>query len=280
MNDTINYIENNLDNTISYEKIAKISFSSMHQFGRIFSYVVGISLSEYIRRRRLTLAGFDLQSSNEKVIDIAVKYGYESPHSFTRAFVEMHGVTPKQARSKGVILKSFPKLSFHISINGGTEMNYRIEEKSEIKVVGLRRKIINGDDSVIWNEFFSTGVNTRIWDEFKLYRPPFWQIGIYIFDRTNNESELFIGAEIAETNDKAYNSLDTLVIPAKTWAVFTVNGTGGKAFGEAWMRINTEWLPTSGYKHINDYELEIFPMDKSSDDPDYKSEIWIPVVKH
>lgn len=106
MTATIDYIENHLTDDIMYDEVAKISCCSMHQFGRVFSYVVGVSLSEYIRRRRLTLAALDLQSSNKKVIDIAIKYGYNSPDAFTRAFVGMHGVTPKVARTLGVKLKS------------------------------------------------------------------------------------------------------------------------------------------------------------------------------
>lgn len=149
MNDTVNYIKSNLNNSISYEKNARISCCSIHPFGRIFSYIVGMSLSDYIRRRRLTLAAFDLQSSNAKVIDIAFKYAYESPNSFTRAFVELHGITPKQARCKGVHLKSFPKLSFQITISGGIEMDYRIEKKDEIKAVGLRWGFANHNDSAV-----------------------------------------------------------------------------------------------------------------------------------
>jgi len=272
-NRVMDYIEDHLTEELSYEDIAKLSYCSMHQFGRIFSYVVGVSLSEYIRRRRLTLAAFELQSSDVKIIDIALKYGYNSPNSFTRAFIEMHNMTPKEARSKGVVLKSYPRLSFHISIKGDVEMNYRIEEKGRITAIGLLREMKNNDDGAIWNEFFRNGINTKLRDDLKLYRPPYWQMGVYM-TKDDGKMELFLGAE---SDGRKIDGLDTLVIPPRTWAVFTVNGTGGKAFGEVWTRINSEWLPTSGYKHINDFELEVFPMDKNADDPDYKSEIWIPI---
>lgn len=273
MNETLDYIESHLTEVLSYEEIAKISCCSMHQFGRVFSYIVGIPLSEYIRRRRLTLAAFDLQSSNEKIINIAFRYGYDSPNSFTRAFFEMHNMTPKEARSKGVILKSYSRLSFYISIKGDIEMNYRIEEKDKITAIGLLREIANNDDGAIWNEFFNNGSNVKLRDKLKLYRPPYWQMGVYM-TKDDGKMVLFIGAE---SDGRKIDGLDTLVIPPRTWAVFTVNGSGSKAFGEVWARISSEWLPTSGYRHVNDYELEVFPMDKNADDPDYKSEIWIPV---
>ncbi len=275
MNKVMDYIEGHLTEDLSYEEIAKLSYCSMHQFGRMFTYIVGVPLSEYIRRRRLTVAAFELQSSDIKILDLALKYGYNSPNSFTRAFVEMHDVTPKEARSKGVSLKSYPRLSFKISIKGDVEMNYRIEEKGEITAVGIIREVTNNEDGAVWNEFFRNGANTKIRDELKLYRAPYWQMGVYM-PKADGKLELFLGAE---SDGEEYEGLDTLVIPSRTWAVFTVNGTGGEAFGETWARINAEWLPTSGYKHINDYEIEVFPMDKSADDPDYKSEIWIPVER-
>lgn len=232
MNETMDYIEDHLAGEISYEKIAKLSCCSMHQFGRVFSYVVGVSLSEYIRHRRLTLAAFDLQSSDTKIIDIALKYGYDSPNSFTRAFIEMHNISPKEARSKGIMLKSYPRLSFHISIKGDVEMNYRIEEKGAITFVGRIKKIAGDNESSIWNGFYSDGTNERIRDVLKLYRPPFWHAGVYIA-REDGSYDLLIGAEY---DGKTHEGLDVFTIPPKTWAVFTVNRVG-KAIGEMWTRI-------------------------------------------
>lgn len=273
INETMDFIENNLANEISYERVAQIACCSMHQFGRVFSYVVGTSLSEYVRHRRLTLAAFELQNSSTKIIDIALRYGYDSPNSFTRAFAEMHNVTPSEARTKGVMLKSYPRLSFHISIKGDVEMNYRIEEKGELSFVVRTKKIVGDNEGSIWNEFYSDGTNERIRNELKLCRSPYWHVGIYRV-KQDNSVELSLGAE---SDGNTHDGLETLKIPPKTWAVFTVNGVG-KAIGEMWTRIVTEWLPTSGYKHINDYEIEVFP-DGDTNSHDYKSEIWIPVTK-
>ena len=285
MNEALNYIESNLDGEISYERIARLSYCSMHQFGRIFSYVVGSSLSEYIRRRRLTLAALDLQTGNEKIIDISLKYGYDSPNSFSRAFAEIHGVTPTEARSKGVTLKSYPRLAFHITIKGDIEMNYRIEEKGEIKLVGILRQLPNdkvgGNESEcgdVWDEFFDSknSPNQKIRDDLKLYRPPFWQIAVYM-PKQNGTCGLFIGAE-SDGHAVDADGLESMTISAKTWAVFKTTGHV-KQLGELWLRIKTEWLPESGYVYDNSIYAEIFPMDKMWNDPNYDPEIWIPVTK-
>lgn len=100
----------------------------------MFSFLAGISLSEYIRCRRLTLAAFELKNSDAKVIDVAIKYGYNSPDSFSRAFQNLHGITPSEARSSSHSLKAYSPMTFQLSIQGGHEMNYRIEEKNHFKL--------------------------------------------------------------------------------------------------------------------------------------------------
>ncbi|SFC24483.1 AraC-type DNA-binding protein [Alkalibacterium subtropicum] len=136
MNGAINYIEDNLTNEIDYAVAAKMACCSVYHFQRMFSFIIDIPLSEYIRRRRLTLAAFEVQNSDVRVIDLALKYGYQSPDAFTRAFYKLHGVTPTMARNMGTQLKAYPRISFHISIKEDKEMSYRIVEKGEYKVVG------------------------------------------------------------------------------------------------------------------------------------------------
>ncbi len=118
MNEAIKYIEENLTNDIDFKEVARRAFCSEYHFRRMFSFLTGITLSEYIRRRRLTLAAFELKDSNVKVIDIAMKYGYNSPDSFTRAFQNLHGITPSEARNNGHSLKAYPRITFHLSIKG------------------------------------------------------------------------------------------------------------------------------------------------------------------
>lgn len=137
MNSAIDYIETNICNSVDFTEISKIMCQSAVSFQRTFSIVTDVSINEYIRRRRLTLAAFELQNSKEKVIDIAMKFGYESPEAFTRAFKEIHGVSPTAARQKGVHLKSFPRLTFLLTVKGVSAMDYRIEFKESFKVYGI-----------------------------------------------------------------------------------------------------------------------------------------------
>lgn len=129
MNTAMKYIEDNLTNEIDFKMVASLALCSEYHFKRMFSFLAGITLSEYIRRRRLSLAAFELQNNNVKVIDVALKYGYNSPDSFSRAFLHLHGVTPSEARNIGQQLKAYPAMTFQLSIRGGNEMNYRIEQK-------------------------------------------------------------------------------------------------------------------------------------------------------
>ena len=288
---TVDYIEGHLDYDILYDEVAKIACCSMHQFGRVFSYIVGVSLSEYIRRRRLTLSALDLQCGNIKVIDVAMKYGYNSPDAFTRAFVGMHGVTPKEASTLGVKLKAYPRIILNISIKGDVEMEYRIEDKQEINLVGIVRQIKRqsansvannwkedaGEAWHVWDEFLNGDFDRKIAYEYKLYCAPMWQMG---FTKTleNGEALLAIGAE-ADKN--VSTDLQVYTIPANKWAVFTVKGSlSGKKhpINEMWTRITTEWLPTCGYKRAADYEIEVYPPGDTSSD-DYTCEIWIPIAK-
>ncbi len=288
MTATLDYIESHLDDDIMYDEVAKLACSSMHQFGRVFSYIIGISLSEYIRRRRLTLSALDLQSGDAKVIDVAMKYGYNSPDAFTRAFLEMHGVTPRIARTSGVKLKAYPRISFHISIKGDVEMEYRIEEKQCISLIGVVKQIKRQSANAVANDWKeAAGEVWNVWDQFlnggtnekisHLYHAPMWQMG---FTKTleNGETLLAIGAE-ADAN--AAEDLQTYTIPANKWAVFTVRGNlRGKEhpIDAMWARITTEWLPSSGYKRAADYEIEVYPPGDTSSD-DYTCEIWIPITR-
>jgi len=136
----INYIEDHITGELDYTQIARESFSSPFHFQRVFSILCGYTLGEYIRNRRLTLAGLELANTREKVIDVAYKYGYDSPESFAKAFQKFHGMTPSQARGGGVTLKSFSRLSIKVSLEGGSIMNYRIEEKPALLLTGYKRR--------------------------------------------------------------------------------------------------------------------------------------------
>lgn len=136
LNKTIDYIEEHITEDIDYGKLAQIACCSTYHFQRMFTYVAGVSLAEYIRRRRMSLAAVDLQGSNEKIIDIGLKYGYSSPTAFSRAFQSVHGIAPSALRSEGVYVKSFPPITFKLTVKGVEELNYRIETKEAFRIVG------------------------------------------------------------------------------------------------------------------------------------------------
>ena len=141
MNNAMAYIEEHLTEDIDYRKISKIAYCSEYHFKRMFSFLSGVSLSEYIRRRKLTLAAFDLKDRDLRIIDVAMKYGYSSADSFSRAFHSMHGILPSEARSNNIQLKAYPRMTFQLSIKGGCEMNYRIVEKESFKLVGFKKRV-------------------------------------------------------------------------------------------------------------------------------------------
>jgi len=158
MNGGMDYIESNLTDDIDYWEVARIARCSEYHFRRMFPFVSGISLSEYIRRRRLTLAAFELSYSNKKISDIAVEYGYHSPDAFSRAFKKWHGIPPSSARKDDQQLKAQPKMIFHLSIKGENEMNYRITEKQTFTIAGISKRVpiifegINPEIESMWQQ--------------------------------------------------------------------------------------------------------------------------------
>jgi len=282
MTEVVDYIEEHISEDIDFAEVAKIVCCGVYQFGRIFSYVVGVSLAEYIRKRRLSLAALELQTG-AKVIDTALKYGYNSPESFARAFREMHGVSPKDAHIKGATLKMYPRISFQISIKGAVDMDYRIEEKSAIKCVGKSYRIMKGEDVAAnsWEKYLDvknekTGrtPNEAIAYDYKLDRAPLWQVGV----AQNLEDGSTIMSIGAEADDRNYPGFDLFEIPAGTWAMFSGKGKVYEGLAALLTRIFTEWLPSSGYEQSMQYTVEIYPPGNAGSE-DYSFEIWIPVKR-
>jgi AraC family transcriptional regulator len=144
MNRAMDYIEAHLEDDVDYDEIARIAYCPAGLFQRFFAIIADLPLSEYIRRRKLTMAAFDIVEGRQKVIDVAVKYGYDSPDSFAVAFKRLHGITPTAARERGVMLKAYPKLVFSLILKGDSEMNYRIEQKPAFRVAGMAGEFSNG----------------------------------------------------------------------------------------------------------------------------------------
>ncbi len=273
MKQAIDYIESNLDREIEYARIAQIALCSQYHFQRMFGFLIGIPLSEYIRRRRLTLAAFDLQNGNEKIIDIALKYGYNSPDAFSRAFIAMHGIIPSKARKRGMSLKAYPRITFSLSLKGVVEMNYRIEQKDSFAIVGIKQRFshvegLGENIGKMWSETPSETIG-------QIAELGNGLVGVYSGMYEDNTTDYYIAAITKKDCPKTMCKLE---IPSLTWAIFEITGPMPTAMTEIWGRIFSEWFPTSGYEHAEAPEVEWYSNgDLSSSD--YKSEIWIPVIK-
>jgi AraC family transcriptional regulator len=278
LNQSINYLEENLNGTISYEHAAQIACCSTFHFQRMFSYIAGIPLSEYIRRRRMTAAAFDLQTTGEKIIDLALKYGYDSPTSFNRAFQSVHGVSPSAARLEGISLKAYPRISFSISIKGDVEMNYKIENKNAFRVVGVKKHMDMALEEsfrevpLFWQETVAEGRIPQILE--LLNQPPFGLLGVSTC-MNGKDFDYYIAVA---TDIPTPEGLVEYEIPAATWAVFECIGPMPQAIQELQKRIVTEWLPTSGYEYADAPDIELYT-EGDQQSSEYRSEVWLPVVK-
>lgn len=283
LQNALDYIEENITENLDYSEIAKCAYSSSFHFQRVFAIICGCSLGDYIRFRRLSLAGSELACGNVKVIDVAMKYGYDSPESFSRAFTHFHGVTPSAAKH-GANLKSFSRLSVKLILHGGRKMNYRMETKEAFEVV-LRKKrfpkaheITTKEISKFWEECSSNGTIPAICKyipENNLF--PNCIIGVSFGadpNMPNNDFPYGIGAhyngkEIAED----YLSVET--IPAHTYAVFPCTGKMPEAFQKVYKAICTEFFPASKYQPCG-IEIESYPSADTQNEA-YYCEIWIAV---
>ncbi|MNZ48814.1 Transposon Tn10 TetD protein [compost metagenome] len=274
LNKALDYVEENLDGEIEYERAAQVACCSTYHFQRMFSYIAGVPLSEYIRRRRLTKAAFDLQSGL-KVMEVALRCGYESPTAFNRAFQQMHGISPSAAQKEGTALKAYPRISFKISIKGAAEMEYRIVTKGSFRVVGFKKlleKDVEESFRVVpqfWQEIAQKGQIAQLIP--MIHQEPLGVLGVSACMDDLEKWEYYIGVA---SNAKVPDGMSEYVVPACTWAVFSGQGTRPFAIQELERRIITEWLPTSGYEYANAPDIEVYLDDHPTNS---MFEVWLPI---
>lgn len=270
MNKAIGYIESNLVGDIQIDTAAKCICCSTWEFQRIFSFMAGVSVSEYIRRRRLTLAAKDIKNSDMKIIDIALKYGYDSPAAFSRAFSRMHGVSPTMVRNKAVCLKAYLPLSFKFILQGASEMEYNIEKKESFKVLGEKRLMNTEGDAYFKaiGDFWGEYENGKLGAKLEQYATSDEVYAISTYGDVENEFYYMIAVPY---DGKAVEELAVATIPAGEYAIFKASEDDEKNIGEFTRRIFREWLPASGYKLTGGAEIEMIR--------DGRTEILLPIKK-
>lgn len=279
----IDYIESHLTDEIDFEEAAREAYSSSFHFQRVFSILCGFTLGEYVRMRRLSMAASDIVNTDEKVIEIAMKYGYDSPESFTRAFTRFHGVSPSEAK-RGAMVKSFSRLSVKLTLTGGTTMDYRIEKVKDFKIICKKKQVTKpenatatADISAFWDECGKDGSITKICGY--LPKEPRFKglLGIcFSFDTEANKFPYGIGVEY-DGRPISDDSLEVVDIPESTFVVFECRGKMPECFTDTYKKIVTEFFPqNSRYEYGQGVELEVYPSD-DMDNPNYYCEIWIAV---
>ena len=267
----IDYIEENITEKIDYEEVAQRAYSSSFHFQRVFGIMCGFTLGEYIRRRRLTLAGNELLSKSMKVIDVAFKYGYETPESFSRAFYKFHGVMPSQVKN-GCFLKSFSRLSVRLDLIGGIEMNYKIQEIPEKIFVGYKKRFTGvpyGEERVKQEKEFITTTRAKQW--LLIGASCAYSTDYMVITNIDDDGyDFYVAYELDEwTRKELFNSnvtgvdfmdkmgFETLIIPKQTYAIFETEKKKRPIsdYTDIRKRIVTEWLPTSNYVFANAPEV-------------------------
>ena len=282
LNEALAYIEENLDGEVDPERAARIACCSAYHFQRVFSYMAGVPLWEYIRRRRMTCAAFDLQANGDKVLDVALRYGYDSPTAFNRAFKSVHGVTPSAARRENVALKTYPPISFKITIRGEAEMEYHVETRDAFRIVGVKmeanwtpeNKESFAEIPQFWMEHAQKGTIPALC---RLMDGPLTGVLGVCAGNWQMEGQFDYYIAVASQAPVPEGMCD-YTVPAATWAVFPCRGPMPGAIQKLQERIITEWLPNSGYQYADAPDIEHYPEgDQSAED--YLCWVWLPVEK-
>ncbi|ACA39330.1 effector binding domain-containing protein [Lysinibacillus sp. fkY74-1] len=276
----INFMEDHLLENITIEQIAQEVNSSVFHFQRTFAILTDMSIADYLRRRRLTLAAQELMDTDQKIIDLAYKYGYETPEAFTKAFRKQHYVTPSEARKRQGPLKSYNRLVIQVSLKGAEPMKYKIVEKDKFQVVGVKRtyNCQDGENTreipLFWQEINESGFDHQL---YQLNNGNINGVLGVCVPNTNQGQQGFIDYWIATNHvGDVGEDLLTMEVPASKWVVFEVHGPMPDAMQNTWKQIYSEWFPSNPYEPAGTAELEVYP-EEDAYSPDSYSEIWIPI---
>lgn len=271
----IDYLEDHLDGDISYDAAAQIACCSNYSFQRLFSHLAGVTLAEYIRRRRMTQAAFELQSGTAKIGVIGAKYGYPAAASFHRAFQQVHGVAPSAVRRPGAALQAYPRLRLQLSVEGGESLPYRLVRREALRLVGRRHTLF--PDPVAnftavpqwWQAAQRNGELTALRE--------LAGAGSQLYGVTRYRPDGRPDYYIAVASDSAPPSgWEVCEVPAATWVVLTAKGTFAEQIPAVLRRFLAEWLPFSGYTYAEIADIEVYPSGSQVGD-NGRAEIWLAV---
>ncbi|MGC9494897.1 AraC family transcriptional regulator [Streptomyces sp. WG7] len=281
LNQTLEYIEHRLDQQVDVTEAARIAATSEYHLRRMFSALAGMPLSEYVRRRRLTVAGAEVLAGRESLLEVAVRYGYGSGEAFARAFRAMHGIGPGEARRTGAALVSQPRLAFRLTVEGNSSMRYRVVDRPDFSVVGLKARV----------PLVHTGPNRAIVDFVRGISPQTLEVLAELSDQEPQgivaacddlDPSRAEGTELdyyhgVITSAAAPEGTTALSVPAGTWAVFTTSGPAPQAIQELWRDVFTQWFPSNPYRSRPG--PEILRTRLSPDGAEADAELWLPVER-
>lgn len=274
LNRAIDYIEEHLEQEMDLDHAAKLAFCSRNDLSGMFSIVAGMPLNEYIRRRRLSLAALELQNSDEKIIDIAMKYGYSSPTAFNRAFQNQHKASPQYARSRKIFIAAYPRISFQITIKGEVNMKCRIEKKPAFKIAGVKKSFLtNSLENLVpafWRDLPQETYNKIIAQSGGV---PEGMMGLCADFDGGHQFNYYIAVSTVNAD---VGDLETIEIPEATWAIFEAEGGLMELVNRVWQ----EWFPSSGYRRADNAipDVEVY-FDYDFPKEHYSYELWYPVIK-
>ncbi|MEY9488004.1 AraC family transcriptional regulator [Streptomyces calvus] len=281
LNQALEYIEDRLDQQVDVTELARIAATSEYHLRRMFSALAGMPLSEYVRRRRLTVAGAEVLAGQVTLLEIAVRYGYGSGEAFARAFRAVHGIGPGEARRTGAALVSQPRLAFRLTVEGNSSMRYRMVDRPEFNVVGLKARVPlvhSGPNQAIID--FIRGIDPRTLERLEELSDQEPQGIVAVCDDLDpSRAE---GTELdyhhgVVTSAAAPEGTTALPVPAGTWAVFTTSGPAPQAIQELWRDVFTQWFPSNPYRSRPG--PEILRTRLSPDGTEADAELWLPVER-
>lgn len=281
-NKALEYIESHLNETLDLKQITQIAHCSEYHFQRMFSYLSGQSLHQYISARRLSMAALDCVQTHERILEIALKYGYQSHDVFTRAFKDFHGITPSALRKSKAVFISTPRLIFQLTLKGATTMNVRIIDKQSFHIIGFKRNVpiqfegINPEITKIWQNLNPT--NIPILKGLCDQEPKGIISASFNFSEDRMQEKGTLDHMIGVITYQSHPDFDLLEVPAYTWAVFDIIGPFPEFLQKTWGQIYSEWFPSVPYESVNGPEI-VWNEHPDTTDPQYHSQIWIPIRK-